>query len=215
MHNIRLDIIEQTLIVGNNDCTCFRSFQLVHSFRNNTERINIQTGVCLVENAQTRFQHSHLKNLVPFLLTTGKAFIHRTVSQFIIQLHHRTSLTHQLQKLTGGQRRQTFIFTLLIHSSTHKVHHAHTRDFHRILETKEDSFMATIFGAQLQQILSIKSDRTFCYLKSRITHQYGGKRTFTGTIRSHNSVHLTGIHRQVNTFQYLFAINAGMQVFYF
>ena len=36
------------MVVSNNDRACFRSFQFVHSFRNNTERINIQTGVRLL-----------------------------------------------------------------------------------------------------------------------------------------------------------------------
>ena len=112
MYNIRFDIIKQTLVVSNNDCACFRSFQFVHSFRNNTERINIQTGVRFIKDTQPRFLHGHLKDLVPFLFTTRKAFIHRTVSQLIIQLYHRTFLTHQFQKLTGCQRRQTFILAL-------------------------------------------------------------------------------------------------------
>ena len=214
MHNIRFDIIEQTLVVGDDNRTGFGSLQFIYPFGHNTERIDIQSGIRFIENAQTRFQHCHLKNLVPFLLSTGETFVHRTVSELIVQFNNRTFLTHQFQEFTGGQCRQTFIFALFIHSSTHKVYHAHTRNLNRILETKENTLMATVFRTQFQQILSIKSNRTFRYLKSRITHQYGGKRTFTGTVRSHNRMYFARLHRQVNAFQYLFAINAGMQVFY-
>ena len=51
MHDIRFDIIKQTLIVSDNNCACFGSFQFVHSFRNDTKSIDIQTGVRLVKNA--------------------------------------------------------------------------------------------------------------------------------------------------------------------
>ena len=36
--------------------------------------------------------------------------------------------------------------------------------------------MTTVFRTQLQQILAIESDRTFCHLKSRISHQNRRKR---------------------------------------
>ena len=45
MHDIRFDIIKQTLIVSDNNCACFGSFQFVHSFRNDTKSIDITAAI--------------------------------------------------------------------------------------------------------------------------------------------------------------------------
>ena len=115
----------------------------------------------------------------------------------------------KLALLTHG-----FVFALFVYSRTHEVHHTYSRNLHRILEAKENTFMTTILRTQFQQILTIKSNRTFCHFKRRIPYKDRRKCTLTGTVRSHNCMYLARFHRQVNTFQYLFAINAGMQVFY-
>ena len=130
------NIVQQTLIVGDDNTTGIGSFQFIHSFGHNTQahqypvRSQSRPRCC-----RRRFQHSHLEYFIPLLLTTRETLIYRTVGQLAVQLHHlhafrRISFKNSLAVKAG----KSFVLTLFIHSSTHKVHHAHARDLHRILE---------------------------------------------------------------------------------
>jgi len=48
-----------------------------------------------------------------------------------------------------------------------------------------------------------------------MSHQHITQGAFPGSVLSHQGVYLTVTNRKVDTFQYFFAIDAGMQVFYF
>ena len=71
---------------------------------------------------------------ITLLLTSRESLIYRTVSQLAVQLHNLSLLAHQFQELTGRQSWKSFVLTLFIHGRTHEVHHAHSRNFYRILE---------------------------------------------------------------------------------
>ena len=166
MNHIRLDVIQQTLIVRDYDSGILRSPQLVHAMRHDTQGIDIQTTIRLIQDRQFRLQHRHLEDLVPFFLSTA------TAGQFIIQLDDRTFLTHQFQEVRSRNRFQTVIFTVLVQRRTHKVHHTNSRDLDRILEAQENTLTATILGRKIQQILTVEDNLSFRYLKSGITYQY-------------------------------------------
>ena len=172
MNHIRLDVIQQTLIVRDYDSGILRSPQLVHAMRYDTQGIDIQTTIRLIQDRQFRLQHRHLEDLVPLFLSTGETFVHATAGQFIIQLDDRTFLTHQFQEVRSRNRFQTVIFTVLVQRRTHKVHHTDPRDLDRILEAQENTLTATILRRKIQQILTVEDNLSFRYLKSGITYQY-------------------------------------------
>ena len=70
MNELGLYVIEQTLIMGNYDCGIVFGLELVHSFGHYAESIDIKAGVSLVKDGETRLEHSHLENLVAFLLAS-------------------------------------------------------------------------------------------------------------------------------------------------
>ena len=75
--------------------------------------------------------------------------------------------------------------------------------------------MGTVFGTHSQKVLTIESYGTACNLVCRMSHQHITQGAFPGSVLSHQGVYLTVTNRKVDTFQYFFAIDAGMQVFYF
>ena len=137
MDILRTNHLQQTVVMGDDNAGGFRGSQFVHAFSHNTHGIYIQTGIRLVEDAQLRFQHRHLENLITFLLTATESFIHRTVGKFGIQLHNLTFLTHQLEKIGSLQRVLPFILALCIDGSLHEIGHRDTRNLHGILEREE------------------------------------------------------------------------------
>ena len=185
MYRIGFDIVQQSLVVGNDHSTGFRSLEFIETIGHNAQGIYIQTGVRFVQNGKSRFQHRHLEYLVTLLFTATETFVHATVGQLVVQLHNGTLLAHQLQELAGRQSRQMAVLALLIHGSTHEVYHRNTRNLYRSLERKENSFMRTVFRAHGKQVLAIKGDGAACHFVSRMAYQHITQRTFTGTVLSH------------------------------
>ena len=158
MYRIGFDIVQQPLVVGNDHSTGFRSLEFVETVGHNTQSIHIQSGIRLVQNSKSRFQHRHLEYLVTLLFTAAETFVHAAVGKLVIQFHNGALLAHQLQELAGRQSRQMAVLALLIHSCTHEVHHRNTRNLYRSLERKENSFMRTVFRAHGKQVLAIKGN---------------------------------------------------------
>ena len=210
MDHVRLDIIQQTLVVRDHDSRILWRTKLVDTICHDAEGIDIQTAIRLIENRQLRFEHCHLEDFVPLLLTTRKTFVHAAARQLIVQFHNRTLLAHQLQEVGSRNRFQPFIFTMFVQGGTHEVHHADSRNLHRILETQENTFTATVFRFEIQQALTVEDHLPFRYFECRITDQHTAQGTFPGTVRPHDGVYLTRLDRKVDSFQYLFAIDIGM-----
>ena len=214
MYHIRLQIVQQTLVVRDDHGRGLRRAQLVEALGHNTQRIHIKARICLVEDGKGRLQHGHLEDFVALLFTAAETLVHRTVGQFAVQLDDGTLLAHQLQELACRKGRQMAVLALLVDGSTHKVHHRYTGNLDRRLEGKEDTLVGTVFGRKGQQVLSVESNGATCHFVSRMAYKNVAQRTLSGTVLPHKGVYLTVADGKVDAFQYLFAIDAGMKVFY-
>src|SRR3546814_6474295 len=55
----------------------------VDSVRHHLERVDVEAGIRLVENRQTRLQRRHLQDLHALLLATGEARVHRPLEHVV------------------------------------------------------------------------------------------------------------------------------------
>lgn len=106
------------------------------------------------------------------------------------------------------------VLALFVDCRTHKVHHRHPRNLDRCLERQEDSLVCTVFGREGQQVLAVEGDGAVCHFIGGMAHKDIAQRTLSGTVLTHEGVHLAVADGEIDAFQYLFAIDAGMQVFY-
>ena len=192
-----------------------RGLEFIYPFGYNTQRIDIQTRIGLIQYRQTGLQHRHLEDLVFLLLAAGESFVHRAVIEFIRQLEHLFLLTHQRQKLFRTQRFFAFIRTLGIDRCTHEIGHTHAGYLYRILKTKEYARACAHFGCHLQEVLAFQVHLTARHFIGRITGQHRTQRTLARSVRTHDSMHLAFVDHEVHALQYLFAAYRGMQIFYF
>lgn len=107
------------------------------------------------------------------------------------------------------------ILALFVDCRTHKVHHRHPRNLDRCLERQEDSLVCTVFGREGQQVLAVEGHCSPRHFVGRMSHQHVAQRALSGTVLSHQGMYLAVADGEVDAFQYLFAIDAGMQVFDF
>src|SRR5215207_297123 len=68
VHEVRHNVVEQTLVVGDDDDCAVRAPESVDTVRYDAERVDVEPGIGLVEDCQARFEHGHLEDLVALLL---------------------------------------------------------------------------------------------------------------------------------------------------
>ena len=146
MDEIGGNIVQQTLIVCDDNRRVLLGLQFIHTTGNNTQGIDVQPAVGLIENGKTGFEHSHLEYLVPFLFSARKTLVYRATGQFIIQLHNLPLFPHKFQEIGSRQWFEASVLALLVHSRAHEINHTHTRYLHRILKTQKYTFVRTILG---------------------------------------------------------------------
>ena len=64
MDEIGTDVVEQTLVVGDDDGRSLRGAELVEALCYNAEGIDIEARIGLVEDEERGFEHRHLIDLV-------------------------------------------------------------------------------------------------------------------------------------------------------
>ena len=210
MHDVGFDVVQEPLIVRDDDGRCLRRLQLVHSVGNDAEGVDVQSAIRLVEDRELRLEHRHLEYLVPLLLPARKTFVHAAAGEFVVQLDDGPLLAHQLQEVRGGYRRQPLVFPVFVHRSAHEVHHAHARNFDRVLETQEQALAAPVFGRHREEVFSVEHDLAFRNGEGGITHEHAAERTLARTVRAHDGMNLAVADSKVDALQYLFAIDAGV-----
>ena len=104
----------------------------------------------------------------------------------------------------------SFVLALLVYGGTHEIHHAYTWNLHGVLEGEEDAFVCTVFRAHGKQVLSFERHAAFGHFVCRMSHEYIAQRALACTILSHQGMYFAFTDGQVDTLQYLFAIDAGM-----
>ena len=91
---IRLDVVQNALVVGDDNKRALAVAQGVHPVGDNLQGVDIQTGVGLIQNAQLGLQHRHLQNVVTLFLTAGKTDVHRAGEQIFRHFQQLDFLFH-------------------------------------------------------------------------------------------------------------------------
>ena len=110
---------------------------LVDTVGDDAHGIDIQSGVGLVEDAELRFEHGHLEDLVALLLATGESLVDGSVGEFRIEFYDLALLAHEFHEVGSLQRLLALIRALGVDGRLHEVGHAHARNLHGVLEREK------------------------------------------------------------------------------
>src|SRR5262245_57704241 len=157
---VRDDVVQESLIVGNDDGGIIGSPEAVHAVRHDAQRIDVQSGIGFIENGETRLEDRHLENLIPLLLAAGESEVdgpaHDVRSPF-------DDLQLALEKVDEIDRADLFLaagLSKLILRRTQKVGVGDAGDLHRILEREEDTGLRALLRLQVEEILALVDDRS-------------------------------------------------------
>jgi hypothetical protein len=112
VHHVRLDVVQQALVVGDDQERAVGAAQCVDAVGH-----GFSASMSRPESVSSRIasfgQHGQLEDLVALLLATGEAFVDATVQQFVLQVQHGQLLAHQPEELHGIE---FFAAALRLHS---------------------------------------------------------------------------------------------------
>lgn len=188
--------------------------QRVNAVGNNLQGVDIQPGVRLVQDAQLRFQHRHLQDIVALFLAAGEADVNRAGQQILRHLQQLNFVLHQVLEVKAVKLLLAAVAAHGVQRGLQEKLIADAGNFNRILKGHEDALAGAIFRGEFQQIFAFKLHAAAGHLIVFTSGKRGGERTFTGTVRAHNGMHFAGANVQIQSAQDLFVFNGDLQIFY-
>src|SRR5574337_488943 len=199
--------------MGDQDHRPARTSDRINPVRHSPQRIDVQSGVGLIQDRQFRVEYGHLEDLVPFLLPAREAFVERAIQEALIQLDELHFFLDEVEKVDGIQLFETTMLSYGIHSRLQEVTGAHSGDLDRVLEGQKDPLTGALFGGHPEQVFPLVQHLTGCDLIAVPTGQYVGQCTFTGAVWTHDGVNLAVPHHQIHPAQDLYAPYLHVQIF--
>src|SRR5712692_12063410 len=102
MHKVRSDIVQYTLVVGNQQNAQVWTRERIHAFGHDLESVDVQARVGLVHQGDLRLKQSHLENLSSFLLAARETIIDCAVDKAVVHLEQAHFGLEQVAELFGG-----------------------------------------------------------------------------------------------------------------
>jgi hypothetical protein len=106
------------------------------------------------------------------------------------------------------------IFALFVDGGTHEVGDTHAGNLNRILESKEDTLASALVDRQFEDILAVVDNLTGGNSIFGIAGNHTRKGALSVAVGTHDGVHFTPIHFEVDALEYLAVANRGMQITY-
>ena len=181
-----------------------------HAGGDDPERIDVQSAVRLVENRQLRLKHRHLEDFVLLLLAAREPLVDGPSRELAVDFDQRALFTHHAQEFSGRKGLLSPVLAFFVHRIAQEVGHAHAGNFDRILEAEEKAHAGTLFDTFVEKVFTLEPRLASGHLETLVARQHRRERTLAGTVRPHDRMYLAGLNAQVDSFQYLFAVYAGM-----
>ncbi len=210
MHHVRHDVVEQSLVVGDDKEAAVRRAHQVDPLRHDLERVDVQAGVGLVHHAVLRTQHRHLQDLAALFLASGETFVERAGRELAVDLQlvhlfiERLVVLHRIDLLTLGQPR--------LQRRPYEIRDAHPRDLQRILEGEEEPGVRNLVRLLAEDALAVEQDFARLDFIVLVPCQNLGQRALASPVRPHQRVNLPFRNGQVEVLQDFQPLDRGGQV---
>ena len=179
----------------------------LHALGDRAHRVDVQTGVRLVEDGKLRLEHEHLQDLRFLFLTAGKAHIQVALS---IGSVHRQQL-HRLGKILLEVPEADALAGLLLERTADKRAERHAGHLERILKRQKNTPLRALVDRQPCDILAVKDDLSGRDRVLRIAGDRIAERGLAGAVRPHEHMRLILADGQVHAVQDLFLARTHVQ----
>src|SRR5664280_1578884 len=211
MDPIGHDVVEEPLMMGDDDHGPIGTSKRVHPTGDDPEGIDVEAGVCLVQDGELRLENRHLQDLVALLLTPGETLVDRPAHEAPVHLD-------ELHPLLGQGEESHDIELLEPASPAHRIERhaqevqvAHPGDLHRVLEGEEEAGRGTVLGRQGEQVLVLEADRAGDAV-GLVAGKHVGEGALARAVRAHDGVYFARRNFEVDSPEDLVVTDLGVEV---
>src|SRR3989454_8322032 len=147
MHDVGFDVREDPVRVLHEHRGVVGSPQLVHGLGDGFQRVDVESGIGLVEDRELGIEHRELQDLVALLLPTRETFVHGAGQVARVPADHFELLFEPIHELDRAELLCTTVLADRIHRGAQEVGVGDAADGHRVLEREEH----TLAGPDLRR----------------------------------------------------------------
>ena len=123
----------------------------VHALGDDTQRVDIQTGVGFVKDGELRLEKLELQHFGTLLLTAGETLVHGTGGELRIHLQ----ALHRFRQFLGPGTNGWSLAVDFGFCGAQEVGHRHTRHFDRILHGQKDTCFGSLVRSHLEDVFAV------------------------------------------------------------
>ncbi len=169
----------------------------IDAFRNDLQRVDVETRVGLVEDSDARLQQLELQDLVPLLLAAGEALVDvplrecRVDREGVHRAAHLLDPRTQLRRLAADRGR----------GGPEEVGDGDAGHLDGVLHREEQAGASAGVDRHGEDVLAVEGDRALGDDVLGVTRDGVRQGGLTGAVRAHDRVRLTGLDGQVDAAQ--------------
>ena len=197
--------------MGDDDHGPIRAALGVYPAGHDTQSVDIEAGVGLVQDGQRRFEDRHLQGFVALLLAAGEPLVDRAAHEAAVHLDQLHPLLGHGQELRHIERVEAPSAPQRVERGAQKVQVADPGDLDRVLEGQEDAGGGAVLGRQGQQVLPLEGHRSGDVI-GVVAGEDVGQGGLTRPVGAHDGVHFAGADLEVDASENLVPADAGVKV---
>ena len=177
-----------------------------HATRAVAQRVDVETGVELVEDRDLRLQDRHLQRLVALLLATRQIDIERTIEELLVEID-----AGRLGAQGAVEPRDVGVASApLERFPEHGIEH-HSRHFRGVLHDEVQTSRRALPRGESQHVDPVEQHLAAGHGVTGLTHDDRRQSALARTIRPHDRMHFTRRDREIDTIEDLFAGHRGRE----
>src|SRR5690554_1851777 len=198
VHEVWLDIAQDAGVVGDHQQAKASGVLCpVHAVSDDLQRVDVKTGVSLIEHRELGLQQLELKNLVALLLAAREALVDVALGERRIDSEVLHGLADVLDPAANG-------WCLAVNrrlGGAQEVRDGHSGDLHRILHGQEEAGAGALVNTQFEHVEVVEVDRARLDVVLRVPGDRVREGRLAGPVRAHDGVDLVLVDGQVDAVQ--------------
>ncbi len=209
---VRLDVAQDPLVVGDDQDAKVRAAHLLDRVGDGPQGVDVESRVGLVHDRDERLEDRHLEDFAALLLAAREALVEVAACELAVHAEHFHLGLERLAELLQADRILPARLALRVDRGAQEVDHRHAGDRGRVLKRHEEARAGALVGLGLGDVLALEADAALGDLVGRVAQDRVRERRLAGPVRAHQRVHLAAADGQVHAAEDLLVLDGDVQV---
>ena len=189
-------MVEQTLVVRDDEERAVLGAEPIDALGDDAERVDVEAGIRLVEDAHLRGEERHLQDLHALLLAAGEADVQRALQHVLVDAELLGRAVDRLDEGGGLQFVLAARAALRVHRGLEEGHRGDAGDLQRILEGEEQAGGGAGVRLHREDVLAVQQDLAVEDLVILLAGDDIAERGLAGAVRPHDGGDFSIVDRE-------------------